>query len=96
MNIYLNTVLVIQSILRVHAELKLKPLNISQYSKIKHFENLEKVEPNFLGLNLKNKDLILLYGSQTNNSEIINQKILKNVTFYHKATTHFDRPLINF
>ena len=42
------------------------------------FENLEKVEPNFLCLIAKNQFLILLYGSRTN-SENLNQEILKNV-----------------
>ena len=60
------------------------------------FEKLEKVEPNFLSLSAKNQALILLYGSQTNNSESFNQEILKNVISYLKATTRFDRPLIDF
>ena len=59
------------------------------------FEKLEKVEPNFLNLNAKNQVLILLYGSRTI-SENLNQEILKNVIFYLKATTRFDRPLIDF
>ena len=59
-------------------------------------ENLEKVEPKFLSLSVKNQALILLYGSQTNNSESFNQEILKNVISYLKATTRFDRPLIDF
>ena len=41
------------------------------------FENLEKVEPIFLSLSAKNQVLILLYGSQTNNSENLNQEFLK-------------------
>ena len=59
------------------------------------FEKLEKVEPNFLSLSAKNQVLILLFGSRTN-SENLNQEILKNVIFYLKATTRFDRPLIDF
>ena len=59
------------------------------------FEKLEKVEPNFLNLNAKNQVLILLYGSRTI-SENLNQEIFKNVIFYLKATTRFDRPLIDF
>ena len=54
------------------------------------FENLEKVETNFLSLNAKNQVLILLHGSQTN------QEILTNVISYLNATTRFDRPLIIF
>ena len=60
------------------------------------FEKLEKVEPNFLSLSAKNQVLILLYGSRTNNSESLNQEILKNVISYLKATTRFDRPLTDF
>ena len=59
------------------------------------FEKLEKVEPNFLSLSAKNQVLILLYGSRTN-SQNLNQEILKNVIFYVKATTRFDRPLVDF
>ena len=59
-------------------------------------ENLEKVDPNFLSLSAKNQVFILLYGSQTSNSKTLNQEILKNVISYLKASTRFDRPLINF
>ena len=59
-------------------------------------ENLEKIEPNFLSLSGKNQVLILLRGSQTSNSESFNKEILKNIISYLKATTRFDRPLINF
>ena len=59
-------------------------------------DNLEKVEPKFLSLSVKNQVLILLYGSQTNHSESFNQEILKNVICYLKATTRFDRLLIDF
>ena len=61
--------------------------------KLKLFEKLEKVEPNFLSA--KNQVPILLNGSRTN-SQNLNQEILKNVIFYLKATTRFDRPLIDF
>ena len=60
------------------------------------FENLEKVAPNFLSLSAKNQVLILLYGSRTNNSESLNQEILKNVISYLKATSCFERSLIDF
>ena len=62
--------------------------------RLKLFENLEKVEPNFLSLSAKNQ-LILLYGSQTNNSEGLNQEILKNMT-YLKSAARFDRSFFNF
>ena len=48
------------------------------------------------GLSTKNQALILLCGSQINNSESLNQEIFKNVISYLKVTTHFDRLLINF
>ena len=41
--------------------------------RLKLFENLE----NFLSLTAKNQVLILLYGSQTNNSESLIKKFLK-------------------
>ena len=63
--------------------------------RLEHFENLEKVEPNFLSLSAKNQVIILLYGSW-NNSEDLNQEIFKNVISYLKATTCFDRSLIDF
>ena len=59
------------------------------------FEKLEKVKPNFVSLSAKNQVLILLYGSWTN-SQNLNQEICKNVIFYLKATTCFDRPFIDF
>ena len=72
-------------------------LRCQSYStqRLELFEKLEKVEPNFLSLSAKNQVLILFYGSQTN-SQNPNQEILKNVIFYLKATTRFDRPLIDF
>ena len=95
-------VLVVLSILYAHAELKLKLQNISSCcqfhitQRLEFLENLEKVEPNFLSLSAKNQVLILLYGSRTI-SENLNQEILKNVIFYLKATTYFDRlVLIDF
>ena len=94
-------VLVMLSILCVHVELKLKLQNISfcvfNFTVLKNavLEKLKKVEPNFLSSSAKNQVLILLYGSRTN-SQSFNQKILKNVIFYLKATTRFDRPLIDF
>ena len=45
---------------------------------------------------VKNQVLILYYGSQTSNSESLNQEIRKNAISYFKATTCFDRPLIGF
>ena len=92
--------LVILSILCVDAEIESTEhflLRCQFYStqRLELFEKLEKVEPNFLGLSAKNQVLILLYGSRTN-SKNLNQEIFKNVIFYLKATTRFDRPLIDF
>ena len=70
-------VLAIESILCVHAKLKLKPrFDFYSTQRLELFENLEKVEPNFLSLSLKNQVLILLYGSLTSNSESLNEEIL--------------------
>ena len=78
-------VLVIQSILCVHAELKFETtghllLCCQFYSpqRLELFENLEKVDAKFLSLSAKNQVLILLYVSQTNNSESLNQEVLKS------------------
>ena len=59
------------------------------------FKSLEKLDPYFLKLNPKNQGLVLLYGSQINDSKSFNRDILKNVIIYIKATARFDRPLIN-
>ena len=101
MKIHLDIFLVMLSILCVHVELKLKLQNISScvvnFTVLKDavLEKLKKVEPDFLSSSAKNQVLILLYDSRTN-SQNLNKKILKNVIFYLKATTRFDRPLIDF
>ena len=46
----------------------------TQRSKL--FENLEKVETKFSKFKCKESIFILFYGSQTNNSESLNQEIL--------------------
>ena len=56
-----------QSILYVHVEISTQ--------RLKHFEDLEKVEPTFLSLSAKNQVYILLYGSQTNDSKSLNNEI---------------------
>ena len=103
MNINLGMVLLIQSILCVHAELNLKPLNIFSCIVIctvlydwNFFQNLETADSEFLTLIATNQVYVLLYGSQTNNSKSLNPEILKNVTSYFEATTRFGGPLINF
>ena len=45
--------------------------------RLKLFENLEKVKLSFLSLIAKNQVLVLVYGSQTNNSEVSVKKYLK-------------------
>ena len=73
----------------------LLPCQFFSTQRLELFEKLEKVEPNFLSFSAKNQVLILLYGSQTN-SENLYRETLKNLIFYLKATTLFDRPLIEF
>ena len=41
------------------------------------FENLEKIDPNFLNLNKKDQVNVLLYGYQINKLKSFNQSILK-------------------
>ena len=84
----------ILSILYVCEELKLKLLNSFSTQRLEYFENLEKNEPSFLSA--KNQVLILLYGSQTNNYERLNQELLKNVVSYLKAIIRFDKASIDF
>ena len=50
------------------------------------FENLEKVDPSFLNLNVKDKVSFLLYGSQSAFSKSSNHEILKFVINYIKET----------
>ena len=83
MNINFGMVLVIQSVLCVHSELKLKLLNISSLVVI------------ILSLSAKNQVYILLYGSETNNFKSLNHETLKNVISCLKATTRFHGPSIN-
>ena len=64
--------------------------------RLEFFENLEKIDPNFLNLNEKDQDNVLLYGYQINEPKSFNQGILKNVTSYIKATGWFNKPLIIF
>ena len=64
-------------------------------SRFELFENLKKLEPNFLNLSANEKVQFLLYGSQSKNSESISQEILKFVIIYIKPTGRFDRPFIN-
>ena len=60
------------------------------------FENLEKVEPKFLGLSAKMIKSLFYCMVLKHNSKGVNREILKNVIFYLEATTRFNRPLIDF
>ena len=59
------------------------------------FKSLEKLDPCFQELSSKNQVLLLLYGSQNNDSKNFNRDILLNAITYIKATARFERPLIN-
>ena len=58
-------------------------------------ENLEKIDPNFLNLNVKDQGNVLLCCYQINKPNIFNQNILKNVISYVKSTARFNRPLVS-
>ena len=57
------------------------------------FENFEKVDSSFLNLNVKDKVIFLLYGSQSATFKSSNHEIPKFVINYIKETGPFDRPL---
>ena len=96
MNINLDMVLAIQTILCVHAELKLKPLNIFSrvviFTVLKGitFNNFEKIDRNFQSLSAKNQVYVLLHGSQTNH------ETLEIVVPYLTTIRRFLGLLINF
>ena len=50
------------------------------------FENLEKIDPNFLNLNERDQVNVLLYSYQINKHKRFDQNILNNVISYVKAT----------
>ena len=60
------------------------------------FENLEKIDQNYLNLNENDQVSVLLYGYQINKSKNFNQSILKNVISYVKVTAQFDKLLDSF
>ena len=72
------------------AEHSLLHCQLYSTQRLELFESLTKVEQQ------KNQVLTLFYGSQTCNSESINQESFKNAISFLKATTRFDRPLIDF
>ena len=84
MDISLGMVLVMQAILCVHAELKLKPMNISSFLQYLKFYITSKFSK------FKCKKMFLFYCmvlKKNNNSKSLNDEILKNVISYLKATT---------
>ena len=54
--------------------------------------HIVKVDQRFLNLTAKDEVLVLLYGSQGNNSEYSNQNI---INFVIKSTGRFDRSIFN-
>ena len=50
------------------------------------FENLEKIDPNFLNLNERDQVNVLLYSYQISKHKSFDQNILNNVISYVKAT----------
>ena len=63
--------------------------------RLKLLENLEKIDPNFLNLNLKYQVHILSYGYRLNKPKRFNQSVFENVISYVKATARFNRPLVS-
>ena len=57
------------------------------------FENLKKVDSNFLNLEVKDKISFLLYGSQSETSKYSNHEIFKFVINCMKETDTFEGPL---
>ena len=55
------------------------------------FNKIMKVDQQFFNLTAKDQVLVLLYGSQRNNSENSNQSIINFVIKYLKSTGRFDR-----
>ena len=69
--------------------------------RLERFEILEKVYRNFYpkftqSLSAKAEVLFLFFGCQTNNSKSLNKEAVKKVISYVKATSCFDRPLVDF
>ena len=77
--------------------MQMAPITIDNKSLILGlFENLEKIDPNFLNLNEKDQVDVLLYGYQINKSKNFSKSILNNVISYVKATARFDKQLVSF
>ena len=74
----------------------LLPCHLYSALTLKLFENLEKIDPNFINLNEKDQVNVLFYDYQINKPKCFNQNMLNNVISYVKATAWFDKPLISF
>ena len=59
------------------------------------FDKILKIDQQFLNLTAKDQVLVLLYGSQRNNSENSNQNMINFVLKYLKSTGRFDRSIFN-
>ena len=59
------------------------------------FDKIVKIDQQFLNVTAKDQVLVLLYGSQRNNSENSNQNIINFVLKYLKSTGRFDRSMFN-
>ena len=59
------------------------------------FDKILKIDQQFLNLTAKDQVLVLLYGSQRNNSENSNQNMISFVLKYLKSTVRFDRSIFN-
>ena len=72
-------------------------LNCQLYSTYKSelFDNIVNVVQQLFNLTAKDQVFVLLYSSQRNNSENLNQNIISFVIKYLKSTARFDRFMFN-
>ena len=103
LNVNLDTVLVILSVLRVDVMLKLKIMNISScvadFYSIQIFEllnNINKTDLFYTQLYTKEQVNIQLHGYPLKKSNTLNQDIIKFVINFLKKSGRFDKPLILF
>ena len=103
LNVNLDIVLVILSVLRVDVMLKLKIMNISScvadFYSIQIFEllnNINKTDLFYTQLCTKEQVNIQLHGYPLKKSNTLNQDIIKFVINFLKKSGRFDKPLILF
>ena len=70
--------------------------HIYSIQRFKLFNNINKVDLSFTQLNTKEQVNILLYGYPPNQSNALNQDIIKFVINFLKKFGRFDKPLISF